>query len=61
MNMRIKKEEIKVKPKTQLSEEFLDLRTMESNVIIQELEENIKLRTLPIEKHLKKNLRRLSE
>lgn len=58
MNMRVKKEEMKVKPKTQLSDEFLDLRTMDNNVIIQELEENIKLRTLPIEKHLKKNLRR---
>ncbi len=56
--MKVKKEEMKVKPKMKLSEEFLDLRTMESNVIIQELEENIKLRELPIEKHLKKNLRR---
>ncbi|MBW3004528.1 hypothetical protein KY310_01740 [Candidatus Woesearchaeota archaeon] len=56
--MRVKKEEMKVKPKTQLSEEFLDLRTMENNVIIQELEENIKLREMPIEKHIKKNLRR---
>jgi hypothetical protein len=57
--MRVKKEELKIKPKTQLSEEFLDLRTMDNNVIIQELEENIKLRELPIEKHIKKNIRRL--
>ena len=51
--MKVKKEEMKVKPKMKLSEEFLDLRTMESNVIIQELKENIKLRELPIEKHMK--------
>ncbi|MBD3304446.1 hypothetical protein GF343_04825 [Candidatus Woesearchaeota archaeon] len=56
--MRVKKEELKVKPKIQLSEEFLDLRTADNNLIIQELEENIKLREMPIEKHLKKNLRR---
>jgi len=59
--MKVKKEEIKIKPQMKLSKEFLDLRTMDNNVIIQELEENIKLRMLPIEKHLKKNLRRLSE
>lgn len=56
--MRVKKEELKIKPKTQLSEEFLDLRTIDNNVIIQELEENIKLRELPIEKHIKKSLRK---
>ena len=59
--MRVKKEEMKIKPKMQLAEKFLDLRTMENNVVIQELEENIKLREMPIEKHLKKNLRRFSE
>ncbi|MBW3002172.1 hypothetical protein KY338_03375 [Candidatus Woesearchaeota archaeon] len=57
--MRVKKEELKVKPKTQLSEKFLDLRTMDNNVIIQGLEENIRLREMPIEKHIKKNLKRL--
>jgi len=59
--MRVKKEEMKIKPQMQLAEKFLDLRTMENNVVIQELEENIKLREMPIEKHLKKNLRRFSE
>ena len=59
--MRVKKEEMKIKPQMQLAEKFLDLRTMKNNVVIKELEENIKLRELPIEKHLKKNLRRLSE
>ena len=59
--MRVKKEEMKIKPQMQLAEKFLDLRTMKNNVVIQELEENIKLREMPIEKHLKKNLRRFSE
>ena len=57
--MKVKKEELKVKPTTKLSEEFLDLRAAKSNVIIEQLEENIKLRELPIEKHIKKNLKLL--
>lgn len=54
--MKIKKEESKIKPQMKISEEFLDLRTLKKNIILERLEENIRLRELPIEKHAKKNL-----
>lgn len=55
--MRIKKEELKIKPEMKLSKEFLDLRTEERHPILKMLEENIKLRELPIEMHAKKNIK----
>ncbi|MBI4148707.1 hypothetical protein HY490_05430 [Candidatus Woesearchaeota archaeon] len=47
----------KVKPAMKMSEEFLDLQSMRTNVIIEQLEENIKLREMPIEDHLKKKIK----
>ena len=57
--MKIKKESPKVKPEMKLSEEFLDLRTTEKNLILQKLDENIKLRELPVDKRFKKQLEQL--
>jgi len=57
--MKIKKESPKVKPELKMSKEFLDLRTTEKNLILQKLEENIKLRELSVEKRFKKQLERL--
>jgi len=53
--MKIKREEPKVKPQLKMSEEFLNLKTLSSSVIVQHLEESIKLRELPVEKRLKRN------
>ena len=51
--MKVKKEELKVKPEMKLSKEFLDLRTEERQPILEMLEENIRLRELPIEMHVR--------
>lgn len=48
----------KLKPKFKLADEFLDLKTADTNMIIEELEELIKLRELPIQEHAKR-LRKL--
>lgn len=57
--MKIKREEPKVKPQLKLSEEFLDLKTMETNLIVQHLEESMKLRELPVEKRFKRELEKI--
>lgn len=54
--MKIKKEVFKIKPELKMSEEFLDLRTAEKNIILQKLDENIKLRELPVDKRFKKQI-----
>ena len=51
--MNIKKEELKVKPEMKLSKDFLDLRTSEKQPILEILEENMKLRELPVEMHVR--------
>lgn len=53
--MSIQKKEIKVQPEFKLADEFLDLKTLNTNVVVQHLEEQMKLREMPIEKHLKKS------
>ncbi len=57
--MKIKREEPKVKPQLKMSEEFLNLKTLSSSVIVQHLEESIKLRELPVEKKLKRELEKI--
>ena len=42
----------KVKPERKLTDDFLDLRGLDTNVVIEQLEESMKLREMPIEKHL---------
>lgn len=56
--MTIKIPESKIKPLIKLSPEQLDLRTLDKNLVLNFLDEQIKLRELPIEAHLKKALRR---
>ena len=46
----------KIKFETKLTEKFLDLKS--TNVIIEHLEEQIELREMPIEEHIKKLLRK---
>lgn len=52
----IAREKSKVKIDLKLSDEFLTLKTMDTNAVVQKLENNIKLREMPIEKHLKKDI-----
>ena len=57
----IKREEPKIKPEMKLDKDFLDLRTLDTNIIIKHLEETIKLREMPIEKRLKKKLLQIKD
>lgn len=52
----IAKEKSKVKIDLRLADEFLTIKTLDTNAIVQKLENNIKLREMPIEKHLKKDI-----
>lgn len=54
--MKVKTGKSTLKPETKLSSEFLSLRELDSNYIISSLEENMKLREMPVEKRLKRNL-----
>ena len=49
-----------IKPELKIADNFLDLRTQETNVIVQHLEEQIRLRELPLEKQIQKSLRKQS-
>jgi len=51
---KIKREEQKVKPLMKLEDDFLDLRNLDTNIIIKQIEENIKLRGMSISDQLKK-------
>ncbi|MEM2916409.1 MAG: hypothetical protein QXT19_03585 [Candidatus Woesearchaeota archaeon] len=46
------KQKPKVKPLLKLADDFLDLRTADTNLIIQQLEENMKIRNMPLEQQL---------
>lgn len=52
----IAKEKSQLKIDLKLADEFLTLKTLDTNVIVQKLENSIKLREMPIEKHLKKDI-----
>ncbi len=52
----IAREKSKVKVDLRLADEFLTLKTLDTNVIVQKLENSIKLREMPIEKHFKKDI-----
>lgn len=53
----LEKQKLKLEPKFKLAEDFLDLKTLNTNIIIEQLEENIKLREMPIELQLKRRLK----
>jgi hypothetical protein len=42
----------KIKPSLKLADDFLDLRAADTNMVIQQLEENMKLRELPLEQQI---------
>jgi hypothetical protein len=54
--MKIKLPESKLRKETPLTEKFMGLSDLDSNLIINRLEENIKLRETPIAERLKKKL-----
>lgn len=44
----------KIKPEMKIADKMLDLKTMDTNIILNHLDEQIKLREAPIEKKIKK-------
>ena len=49
-----------IKPELKIADNCLNLLTQETNVIVQHLEEQIRLRELPLEKQIQKSLRKQS-
>jgi len=45
-----------LKPELKIADKFLDLKTMDTNIILNHLDEQIRLREMPVEKRLKKDL-----
>jgi len=45
-----------LKPELKIADKFLDLKTLDTNIILDHLDEQIKLREMPVEKRLKKDL-----
>lgn len=46
----------KIKKDFKVAEDFLDLRTANTNVLVEQMEEMIRARELPVEKQLKMKL-----
>ncbi len=55
--MAISKEPTKLKPTFKLADEFLDLKKLDTNVFVQQLEESIKFREQPVEVQARRKLR----
>lgn len=55
---KVKREESKIKPDIKLMDTPFDLRTLDTNVIVDFLEDQIKLREDKVEEHVKKQLRK---
>jgi len=55
---KVKREESKIKPDIKLLDTPFDLRTLDTNVIVDFLEDQIKLREDKVEEHVKKQLRK---
>lgn len=51
----MKKHEPRVKPTFKLADDFLDMRQLDSSVIIEQLEENIRRREMPLVQQLRKS------
>ena len=54
----IKQQEPKVKPLVKLSDDALDLKTLNTNAVISHLEQNLKLRETPLVERIKKGMLR---
>jgi hypothetical protein len=48
----------KVKPVMKLASDFFDLRTTDTNIVIAQLEEKMKMREMPLEKQLRRLAKR---
>lgn len=44
----------RLKPELKIADKMLDLKTMDTNIILNHLDEQIKLREAPLEKRIKK-------
>ena len=54
----LKLPESKIRPSFKLSEDQIDLRTLDKEIVLNYLDEQITLRGQPIEAHIKKMLRK---
>lgn len=57
MKPKLKREEPKVKPEFKMLDDPIDLRTMDTNIIVDYLEDQIKLRDQKVEEHLRSKLK----
>ncbi len=55
--MKVNREEMKIKPKLRLSEDFIDLRTLDAGIIVKHLEHSMRMRELSIDKRLAERLK----
>ncbi len=44
----------KLKPEFRIADDFLNLKTTDTNIVIQQLEENMKIREMPLEKQIQR-------
>ncbi len=54
--LKVKSQEQRLKPEFRLAGDLLDLRTLNTNVIINHLEHNLKLRQMTLQDRLKKKI-----
>ena len=57
--MKLNRVNPKVQPLMKLSTDQVDLRTLDTNIVVQHLDELIKAREQPLEQHVKKAFRKL--
>ncbi len=48
----------KLQPDLKFADKFLDLKTVDANLILNHLDEQIELREMPVEKRLKRELQK---
>ena len=57
MQMKTASKETKLKRDLKVAEDFLSLKTINPNVLVEQMEEMIRLRELPVEQQMKMRLR----
>lgn len=58
---KISPEKTRLKPELKLADEAFDLRNLDTNIIIEQLEHNMVLRETPIPKQVQQKLKRAGE
>ena len=58
MQMKTSSKETKLKRDLKVAEDFLSLKTINPNVLVEQMEEMIKMRELPVEQQIKMRLKK---